>query len=215
MSPVALTPVAVTFFRRLPALLVLALACLWVQPALAYPRPDLASNAWQLDIEYTTPRLIAVETPSGTTENYWYLKYTVTNHTRRRQFFTPEFTIASDRGDLLTAGRGVPAYVYAEIARREASPFLVSPIEMVGPLLDGEDYARQSVVIWPAFPADVDQFNVFIEGLSGETQAIRHPLTGNDVRVRRSLMLTYSTPGPAINPGAVRVEPLGEQQVMR
>lgn len=194
----------------------LAAAAAFMQPAAqAFPEPAIVSDSWQLDFEHGQPQAIAVTALDGDTHWYWYLPYKVTNHTGEDRLFIPEFTIYTDAGDLLTAGRGVPAYVFAAVQKQIGNDLLESPVQVVGQLLRGDDYAKQSVAIWPALGHDVDEVTLFIGGLSGETQTIHNPLTGDRVLVRRTLMLNYRTPGNYPTPENQPVIFAGDREVMR
>ena len=184
-------------------------------PVLGYPEPAIVSSSWQLDFEHQKPQAIAVEALDGSTQWYWYLPYKVINRSGDDRLFIPEFVIYTDAGDIISSGENVPAYVFAAVKRELGNDLLESPVEIVGPLLQGEDYARESVAIWPALPHDVDQMTIFVGGLSGETQTIQNPLTGERVLVRRSLMLRYRTPGNYRTPEGQPVIFEGEQEVMR
>lgn len=181
----------------------------------AYPTPEIVSPSWNLDLEYGTPRTIAVRTLSGGYQWYWYLPYKVTNRTGENRLFIPEVTVYTDEGDIIPAGRNVPAVVYPAIAQVLNNNLLESPVEIVGQLLQGEDYARESVAIWPAFGHDVDRMSIFFGGLSGETKTMRDPLTGEEVLLRRTRQLNYRLPGYTQTPQNQPVIFEGEREVMR
>ena len=168
--------------------------------ALAFPEPDIVSKSWQLDVTYQHPRVIAIKGIDGRTHWYWYLTYKVVNHTGQERFFMPEVTIATDRGDIITAGVNVPASVFTAIREKLDNPLLENPIDVVDKILQGPDMARESVAIWPAFDHDVDRMDVFFTGLSGETKVVTHPLTGEPIPLRKTLMLQYDTPGTGTHP---------------
>ncbi|MAE67545.1 MAG: hypothetical protein CMJ18_25080 [Phycisphaeraceae bacterium] len=133
------------------------------------------------------------------------MQYKVTNRTDTEQFFVPDITIATDQGDIITAGRGVRASVFLSIRKQLGNPLLENPIRMAGRMLIGEDHARESVAIWPVFESDVDRMKLFVAGLSGETRMIRHPLDGKEVVLRKTLMMVYHTPGSDTRP---QVQPI-------
>ncbi len=205
-----------------------------------FPIPAVATDAWQLDLEHELPETIAVTDVFGHTQWYWYLTYTVVNHTGEDQNFIPEVTVATDSGNIIEAGRGVPARVYQAIADKQRNSLLESPQQVIGTLRQGEDFAKSSVIIWPVPPEDVDRFTLFFAGLSGESAVLRKPSTGEPIleqaidpitgepRVdengnpvmrpliaRRALSLTYATPGTPASPQNISVTLLGEGQVMR
>lgn len=205
-----------------------------------FPTPAVASDAWQLELQHDTPETIAVTDVFGNTAWYWYLPYTVINDTGSDQNFIPEVTIVTDTGNIIEAGRGVPARVYNTIAQQLHNPLLESPQAVIGNLRQGEDFAKQSVAIWPVPPEDVDQFTLFFAGLSGESAVLLKPSTGEPLMeqaidpitgepkvddqgnpvmrpliARRTLALTYATPGTPASPQQISITLLDEGQVMR
>lgn len=205
--------------RHLAVLLLLAGVCVmaWsgaAQRVMAYPEPAAVSPSWSLDIEVSKPEAISIEDVDGSIRWFWYITYKVTNPTNEDLLFIPEITIANDTGKILTAGENVPSTVFPAIKKRLGNPLLLSPVEVVGKLLQGEDFAREGVAIWPASEADVDAFAVFIAGLNGETQNVTNPLTGESVLVRRTLMLEYKAPGN-FGPQEQKIIEAGRREVMR
>lgn len=186
------------------------------RPSDAYPTPAVVSASWNLDFEAGEPQSIMVPDAAGRNRWYWFLPYRVTNNSGADQTFIPEVTVYTDQGDILAAGQRVPSNVYAAIARRMGNDLLQSPVEVVGRLLQGEDYAKESVAIWPAFEGeDVDRFTVFIGGLSGETTTVANPSTGEEVLVRRTRAIDYAVPGNYPTPQGQPVEKVRERDVMR
>ncbi|MCC7146791.1 MAG: hypothetical protein IT443_10120 [Phycisphaeraceae bacterium] len=202
-------------FRSFRAFLVLALVLLPTAMLLAYPEPAAVSKSWQLDITYKTPQVLSITDLQGNTRWFWYLTYKVTNNTDRQQMFIPEITLATDEGDILSAGRDIPVQVFDAIKQREGNSLLESPVQIIGRVLQGADNARESVVIWPDLGHDVGQINLMIEGLSGETAQIQNPLTGEPVLMRKTLMLRYGLPGTPPSPRQQEVVPLDPSWIMR
>ncbi len=206
----------------------------------SFPTPDIATDAWQIGLEAEIPRAIFVPDHQGNPRWYWYLAYTVTNETGQDRLFIPEVAVVTDGGRIIEAGRGVPARAYSVIAGQLHNPLMESPQEIIGTLRQGEDFARQSVAIWPIPAEDVDQFTVFFAGLSGESAKLLRPSTGEpllepaadpetgepmldtdgqpvmrEVIARRTTALTYATPGTPATPQNQPISLLDEGQVMR
>lgn len=201
--------------RVLLVMLITALA-MWAHRGEAFPEPDLVSDAWQFDFEHEAPRRIVVRLPGEKQATiYWYLPYTVTNNTGEDRLFIPSFTVLTDAGDLITAGEKIDPLVYEAIEQQEKNPLLESPIEVIGKLLQGEDNARDSVAIWPAPASDVDRMTIFVGGISGETAVVTNPRTDEQVVLRKTLALTYDTPGDPGHLMTTPVIPAGEEWVMR
>ena len=181
----------------------------------AYPEPAIVSPSWSLDIDVQKPEAIAIEDVDGTVRWFWFMPYKVVNPTDEDLLFIPEITIANDQGEIINAGQGVPPTVFPAIYERMGNPLLLSPVQVVGKLLQGEDFAREGVAIWPASDKDVDAFSVFFAGLNGETQNAINPLTNESVLVRRTLMLEYKTPGNFKHPQDQPIIEVGRREVMR
>jgi hypothetical protein len=206
----------------------------------ATPQPDAVTQEWAFDFTYTTPDTIAIEQPDGTIQWYWYMTYTVTNYEADELFFDPRIVIQSDNGDIVTANLGIGATVFKEVRNLLENPLLQSPAEVPGRVFKGEDYTKQSVIIWKVADEDIDQFKVFVGGIYGETQTVTNPNTGEPIMVpvvdaltgetvkdedgndlmqplqlKRTRVIHYKTPGTTEsmqNPSIQRVE---EKDVLR
>lgn len=192
------------------AVLALIAVALFGSHLTAYPRPALVNPSWQIDIVHRQPRTIGVADLKGITRWYWYLPYKVVNHSGAEQLFVPEATVATDQGDIIATDKNVPPRVFTAVKKLMGNKLLESPIAVSGRLLIGEDRARESVLIWPVFENDVDRMTVFFAGLAGESQSIIHPATGETVSLRKTLMLSYATPGTAEPYQRQPIKPIGK-----
>lgn len=205
-----------------------------------HPKPSIVSPSWSLDLELQTPRTIAARDFSGSLRWYWYLPYTLTNHTGEDRLYTPQVTVTDNLGQIIQVGREIPPTVYPAVKSRLRNPLLESPEQVVGKILQGEDFARDSVFIWPVSEKDVDEFTIFISGADGETQVLVSPVTGEPVMqpaidplteepimdesgkptlapvlVRRTRVLTYANPGTHGSPQFYNAELTETSVVMR
>jgi len=180
-----------------------------------FPTPDPLDGDWRFDFNFEPPDQIAVPTLDGTRRAFWYMTYTVTNDTGAERIFLPEITIATDQGDIVTAGAEVPVAVFNAIKDREENPLLESAVSITGRILQGEDHARDGVAIWPVFEHDVDHMDIFVAGLSGETHVVRNPVTDEKVIMLRTLLIRCELPGTP-PPGATeKVSDVSTQWVVR
>jgi len=184
-------------------------------PALGFPEPEMVSGAWLLDFSADKPRQIAVPDLLGNVHWYWYMTYKVVNHTESEQLLIPEFTITTDRGDIIEAGDNVPTNVFRAVREQVGNPLLESPLQIVGKILRGEDHARESVAIWPAFDHNVDTMSIFVAGLSGETTFVMNPMTHKQMTMRRTLMLEFALPGTGELRGEPLIKKLNHRWIMR
>lgn len=164
------------------------------------PEPSIISEDWKFDFDYDKPRVIRVPNEKGGFDWYWYITYEVTNNNDEDLLFLPGFTIATDKGHIIEANRGISPLAFPAIKQELKNPLLDSPAAIVGNLRQGSDYAKQGVIIWKDLGEDIDSFDVFVAGLSGETTTVKHPVTGEEIYLRRTLKLGYETPGNPLSP---------------
>lgn len=206
----------------------------------AIPAPDAVTHAWQFDFDHSKPNTIAIEEADGSVTWYWYMTYKVTNYDYDELFFDPRFVIKNNQGEIVTANLGLDARVFNRVRTLVQNPLLVSPLEVPGRVLQGEDYARQSVAIWKASEKDIDAFRVFVGGIFGESKVVTDPSTGEPImvpvidpisgepkkdrdgepmtqplRVHRTKMLSYNTPGTTISLEDPSIQLDEEKDVMR
>ena len=185
------------------------------------PAPLEVPAAWQLDIEVQTPRPIQVVLPGESRPTtFWYVLYAVINQYRdpisqqpTDQIFVPDFTLYTDTGQLMRAGKRAPNVVYEAIKRHHNNPHLKDMVAITGKILFGEDNAKDGVAIWRNFDPDAGTIDIFVGGLSGEIVEIDLPKpvtvtriddTGKPVtkqvsklRLVKTLQLRYKVPGEA------------------
>ena len=188
------------------------------------PEPSPVPRTWQFDFDWEMPKLIELDTDDdGVIEFYWYMRYTVTNHTGADRLFVPHAQVLTDNGALITAGRGISTEVFDAIAARHGNPLLQSPVDVIGKLLQGEDNARDSVVIWQPPAEDVNRMRLFFSGLSGDTATVPNPAHDPDADgdepaeliLRKTLVLDFKTPGGSIPVQRRPIKFESQQWVMR
>lgn len=202
--------------RLAPVAMALFIGAVSGDHATAYPEPAIVSPSWALDFTFKNPQPMAVHNAEGQVQWYWYMPYKVVNQTGEDRLFIPEITIATDSGRIITAGQNVPPSVFTIVKRKLLkNPLLENPMEIVGKILQGEDYAREGVAIWPAFGHDVDEFVVFFAGHSGENATVLNPITGEKVLMRRTMMLRFGSPGNHPSPETQPITLEQHTEVMR
>lgn len=173
-----------------------------------------SASDWQLDFEFHDPQRITFRAPgSGKATTYWYVLYRVTNNSGRDVQFYPSFRLVTDTLKVVEGGADVHPRVFDLVVARHGReyPFLTTPAKAIGLLLQGEDNARSSVIVFREFDPKADSFSLFISGLSGKVERIGNPAF--DVNreeapdnprfflLRRTLAVTYNIPG---DPGTRR-----------
>lgn len=210
MRPIRRFPKISAISRSVAMLPVVAVAAA-VMPAsvtsttLAAPQPDPVPRRWQLDIKPGPLRLAVLDVEGVGRKAFFYFTYYVENNTGEDLLFAPSFQLATDDGTLINSGANVPSSVTRTILERLRNPFLLDQISAVGLLLQGEENAREGLVIWPAENLEVDEILIFAAGFSGETKTFIRPDTGEPVLLRKALMLRHETPGDIV---ALRDRPL-------
>lgn len=161
-----------------------------------HPEPNIVPSSWELDLDFLTPRTIAVRLP-GEDEStlFWYMTYTVTNKSDSDQLFIPDIWLLSDAGDLLEGNRKIQPIVFEQIKAYERNRLLLSPIKVAGRILQGDDHARDGVVIWKAPDHVVKEFKIFFGGITGETHEVTDSSTGKTRLLRKALEIDILSPG--------------------
>lgn len=185
----------------------IALFGLWAGGACglhAAPKTNPFSMSWTLDIEFFDPQRITVD---GTT--YWYVLYEVTNKSGQDVQFFPSSRLVTDTLQEVIGGENVGSLVYDAIAARHKRqyPFFAPPTKITGLLLQGEENARASAMVFTAFDPNAAGFTIYASGFSGEVSRLRNPAfdqsqAESDANPRsfllqRTLSITYSLPGDA------------------
>ncbi len=171
----------------------IALALVLTATALGYPKPAPVPIRPELTMRPGPLRML--QAADG--QWYWYFTYDVVNRTGRDTMWAPSLVLFTDRGEILSADQDVPRMVINEIREYVGDPLLETRTEIVGTVRQGEGHARSGLAVWPAKRTDVNALRLFIRGLSPEKAVIDHPVTGDDVTLRKTLQLMYLVPGDA------------------
>jgi len=137
-----------------------------------------AASAWQLNIEFHDPQRITLRLPGTEQETtYWYMLYTVTNNTGQDVQFMPSAQLVTDTLDVVTAGDNIHPSVYKDIAAlyKKEYPFFARSTKVSGLLLQGEENARTSALVFRTFEPKANSFSIYFSGLSGLIDRIANP----------------------------------------
>lgn len=163
--------------------------------ALAAPEPEAVPRRWQLRIEPGDLRVAVIDADGVGPRAYLYMTYKVLNNTGEDRDFAPWFELATDNGQIVRAGRDVPHAVVQNLLRRVDNPFLQNDLNVQGRLLQGDENAREGLVVWPAPDMTAGEYTVYAMGFSGETKTIARPDNGEEVVLRKTLMLVHEGTG--------------------
>ncbi len=159
--------------------------------------PSRVQVSWELTFKHG-PLERLIMTVDGKEQTFWYMRYTVVNNSGRDVLFIPDFEIITDSGVVIDSYKKAPAGVFDKIKALYKNPLVLSPINIDGKLLQGEDNAKDSVAIFPALDAESRNFRVMVMGLSGETSEVSNPKTKDAVLLHKTLELDYNIPGQAV-----------------
>lgn len=188
--------------------------------------PSPTPVAWEFEFKFLDPQRIEVAGPGGR-ETYWYIVYTVVNKSPQSQRFFPLFQIVTEDLKVYDTDMGISPAVFDAIASRHkiTHKYLVPPTKAIGALLTGDDNARESVAVWRDIDLTVNNFKVYVAGLSGEIRNVPNrqydpkapetrkvaeadgrerelPVNPRVFTLRKTLQIQYTLPGsPLARPG--------------
>ncbi|MCL2700758.1 MAG: hypothetical protein FWE88_03585 [Phycisphaerae bacterium] len=204
-----------------------------VVPAWTASDSSDALNEWELTIDLEPLASIRVAVPGEKTPQlFWFLRYTVSNHTGDDQIFAPDVFLYTDTGDIVRSGKDVPPVVFARIKSSYNDPLLKDQISIGGKLLQGEDNAKNGVAIFSNFDPKAGTVEIFFGGLSSyaETLTLPVPVTvtefdirgrareveKTEIQLNRTLRLKYRHPlDPNGKPRDNELKLVSQEWVMR
>lgn len=183
------------------------------------PEPDPVPRRWQLDVKLGPLRFASVEVPGSGPQAFFFMTYTVTNASGTDVLLAPAWDLATSDGEVLRSGRNVPASVTRDLLAKLENPYLQDQIDIIGVLMQGEENAKDGLVIWSATDFRLDEIAVYGAGFSGEAKPfeVLNPATGDrdKVLLRKTIMARYQTPGDIERSGSDPFEPYEVRWVMR
>lgn len=183
------------------------------------PEPDAIPRRWQLDVKAGELRLAQFPQADGSVKSYFYLTYRVTNHTGEDILFAPGFELANGEGEVIRSGRGVSIEAANTIQQNLQNAYLEDQISVLGMLLQGDENAKEGIVIWPANQLHLSEVTVYAAGFSGEVkiQPAKDPKTGESVAypLYKSMMIRYKLPGDLDSHGSEPFAPDETKWIMR
>lgn len=188
------------------------------RPVMAAPEPDAVPRRWELDVKFGALRLAQVQV-GDQVRSYYYLTYRVTNRSGQDLLLAPSFELATDDGDVRRSGRDVPPEVTKKVLEHLENPFMQDQLSILGMILQGDENAKDGVVIWPAETLASGEVSIYGAGFSGETKMVevKDVKTGKptQVPVRKTYMARYRLPGDITNRGGEPLDPSEQRWIMR
>ena len=170
--------------------------------------PSRALVSWELKFSFSDPQRISLTLPgSSQPTTYWYMLYTVENDTDRDVPYYATAELVTSSIQVIKGGEQISPTVYDAIKARHkiTHPFMIGPSRVSGTLLQGEDNAKTSMVVFRQFNYEDNAFSIFFSGLSGEIKLqpnpsfdARQPESKKNPRtftLRKTLEIKYELPG--------------------
>lgn len=212
--------------RNLMLGMVLCLVFALALTAAAEPRPSPSPVSWELTFTFQAPQRISLRLAGADApKTYWYMLYRVVNTTGDDRDYLPVIERVAEIDSELPAVQvddrpadaprllvspalvGLDPAVFRAIRDRHAKthPFLVPPVESIGRIKQGADYAVDSVAIFEDLDPKVSRFTIYVGGLTGERTVIPNPsfnakepvgdANPRNFVVQKTLTIPYVLPG--------------------
>lgn len=178
------------------------------------PEPDPVPRRWELKVDVGGLRLASYQT-QGQVRAYYYLTYKVVNRSGHELLFAPSFEMAFGDGKPVRAGRDVPAEVTKQIQDKMQNQFLQDQIAVIGPILEGEENAKEGLVIFSGENLSPTNLTIYGAGFSGETATVDLPGTKTKAVLRKTLMIRYNSGGDVGGRGDKPIEVAEQRWIMR
>jgi hypothetical protein len=204
-------------FAKLAGMALLAVST-WAAAGLA-PEPSPVARRWELKVDVGPMRVTSIEV-NGQPKPFMYLTYHVVNKSGKDLLFAPSFDLAFGSGKPVRSGRDVPSEVTSTIVGKLEDPFVQDQISIIGTLLQGDEHARDGVVIWPAESLEPSKLAMYAAGFSGETATIDLPSATEAGKkekavLRKTLMIRYAPGGEITGRGDKPIEVAEQRWIMR
>jgi len=184
------------------------------------PEPSAVAKRWQLQADFGPLRVFSANTESGP-RTFYYLTYKAVNRSGQDVVFAPSFDLVDSTGAVIKSGRSVPDSVTKAILGRLGSPLIQDQITVLGTILQGEENAKEGLVVWPCENFRPGEIHVYAAGFSGETAQVKVPGAKDDkgkdvfITLRKSRQLTFKDPGELMNRGDNPIDSSDAAWIMR
>lgn len=189
-------------------LAVIPVATVHASPSAA-PVPAPMGEEWELDFRPGELRHF-VDPVDG--KAYWYFTYKVANRTGAERMWAPKFEFYGDRGQLLDGGKSVPTRVTKALLDKAGTEFTQDQYQILGPILVGEENAKDGLVVFPSLDPEITEITVFVGGVSSKIRREPDPVSGETRTQRRVLRLEFHVPGEAAKRPASPANPASSDE---
>ncbi|MBA4028641.1 MAG: hypothetical protein C0475_05825 [Planctomyces sp.] len=185
------------------------------------PEPAAVPQRWLLDVTFGPLRVAQLDDGTGRNRAFYYFTYKAVNNTGQDVLFAPSFELSTGAGQVVRSGRGIPSQVTQQIIERLDNPFLEDQIQVIGQLRQGQENAKEGVVVFEAPTLQPEGLTVYAAGFSGEFVTLALPTsTGLDIdggraTLRRTRQLVFAAVGDLSNRGDQPIEVVEQVWIMR
>ncbi len=159
------------------------------------PEPEPVPRRWQLEIEPGELRMTTVTLDKLGPRRFYSMTYKVINNSGQDLLFAPAFDLADGRGQVIRSGRDVPAAVTSQLLEDARNPFIQDQIGIIGEIRQGQENAKDGLIVWPATSLAPAEITIYVGGLSGETATVSSADGKARFVLRKSLKLDFGAPG--------------------
>jgi hypothetical protein len=181
-----------------------------------------------LDFSFQDPQVLVITLPGDDHPSvFWYVLYRVENNSGRDIEFFPTAELVTDSLEVIKAGEQISPTVNDAILERHRrlDPFLILPSRAMGTLLQGDDNAKSSMLVFKDFSPNDSEFTIYFGGLSGEIQRVPNPRYQQAevdseeqpryFTLRKTLALKYRLPGDSQTRRQAHPQRLLQEWIMR
>ena len=179
------------------------------------PEPDPVPRRWELQIDPSALHVTSVNVPNVGAKSYIYMTYKAVNNSGQDVLFAPAFELSLGDGTVARSGRDVPQAVTAELVKRTQNSFIQDQIAIIGDILQGEEHAKEGIVIWPLTNFEPSEVTIYAAGFSGESKSVSSPDGKEKFVLRKTLRLDYSPRGDLTSSSSQAMEVQNRQWIMR
>ena len=181
------------FKKVFDGILIVGFILIFSNLAFAYPRATNDAKRWQFDF---LPHDLSFYYDSQTESSYWVMIYEVTNNTGGDRQWVPNMELVTDKGEIIVDGKDVPRSVKLQLLDVYGDKLLKLQSDATGKFLQGEENAIKGLVVWKAGHKTIKEVQVFIDGVSGDTADVIHPITGKTHKLHRVIQLSWKVNKP-------------------
>lgn len=184
------------------------------------PEPSAVAKRWQLQVDFGPLRVYSTTTDSGP-RTFYYQTYKAVNRTGQDVVFAPSFDLVDSTGKVNKSGLAVPDSVTQTLIKRLGNPLVQDQVSVMGTILQGDENAKEGIVIWPCENFRPGDLTVYAAGFSGETAQVKVPGAkdekGKDLTItlRKTRQLTFADPGDLANRGDRPIDSTDAKWIMR